>query len=274
MTTPDMTTPDMTTPTGGTPGVTPIVFLHIPKTAGQTIHSELARVVGSARVSPIRVHTQPPPGPDQAAAQLPPGFRLYSGHLDWTALDSLPGDRFVFTVLRDPWERIASFYFYLLDQAQSLSPAALQDPARLGLQMILTRSADDYFFGGGAPWQQFILDHYDNFYCSYFATQKMRGQKEIAALSGPDRISRALDNSRKIDRIYGTHDLAPLQTDILALLRRNIHVTKKYINTGPQARSTLRWPVLLERLERDATAARLTAFGSLDRDLMTRLNLP
>jgi Sulfotransferase family len=264
----------MTMPVAGRPEVPPIVFLHIPKTAGQTIHSELARVVGRSHVSPIRVHTQPPPGPGQAAAQLPPGYRLYSGHLDWTALDSLPGDRFVFTVLRDPWERIASFYFYLLDQAQNLPAAALQDPGRLGLQMILTRSADDYFFGGDAPWQQFILDHYDNFYCSYFATQKMRGQKEIAALSGPDRISRALEKSRQIDRIYGTHDLTPLQTDILDLLRCKIHVTEKYINTGPQERSTLRWPVLLDRLERDSTAARLSAFASLDRDLMTRLDLP
>jgi hypothetical protein len=254
--------------------VTPVVFLHIPKTAGQTIHSELARVVGAAQVSPVRVHTQAPPGPDHAAAQLPPGYGLYSGHLDWTALDRLPEDRFVFSVLRDPWERIASFYFYLLDQAQGLNATALQDPARLGLRMILTRSADDYFFGGEAPWQQFILDHYDNFYCSYFATRKMRGHKQIAGLSGPDLIDRALDNSRQIDRIYGTHDLTPLQTDILARLGRPIRVTDRYINAGPQSRSGLRWPALLARLERDDTAARLTGFGTSDRALMTRLDLP
>ena len=152
----------------------PIVFLHIPKTAGQTIHSELARVIGAPHVSPIRVHTQAARGPGHAAAQLPPGYRLYSGHLDWTALDSLPEDRFVFSVLRDPWERIASFYFYMLEQAQGLDAATLEDPSRIGFRMILTHSADDYFFGGDVQWQQFILDHYDNFYCSYFATRKMR----------------------------------------------------------------------------------------------------
>ena len=252
----------------------PIVFLHIPKTAGQTIHSELSRVVGATRVSPVRVHTQAALGPGHAAAQLPLGYSLYSGHLDWTALDSLPADRFVFSVLRDPWERIASFYFYLLEQAQSLDPATLDDPGRVGSRMILTRSADDYFFGGDAAWQQFILDHYDNFYCSYFATHRMRGHKAIAGLSGPDRIARALEKSRQIDRIYGTHDLAPLQSDILALLRQEIRVTHKFINTGPQTRDTLRWPKLLERLERKDTAARLTDFGTLDRDLMTRLDLP
>lgn len=256
------------------PVIKPIVFLHIPKTAGQTIHNALARVVGEAQVSPIRVHTQPPPGPDRAAAQFPPGYRLYSGHLDWTALDNLPSDRFVFSVLRNPWERIASFYFYLLDQAQALDPATLDTPGRMGFKMITTRSADDYFFGGDGQWQQFILDHYDNFYCNYFATRKMRGQKETAGLSGPDRVARALDNSRQIDRIYGTHDLAPLQTDILALMQQHIRVTDKFVNTGPQSRETLRWPMLLDRLERDGSAARLAAFGTLDRDLMTRLGLP
>ena len=252
----------------------PIVFLHIPKTAGQTIHSELARVVGAARVSPVRVHTQAARGPEHAAAQMPPGYGLYSGHLDWTALDNLPSDRFVFSVLRDPWERIASFYFYLLEQAQRLDTAALHAPDRIGFRMILTRSADDYFFGGDARWQQFILDHYDNFYCSYFATRKMRGHPDIAGLSGPDLIDRALNNCRHIDRIYSTHDLAPLQADILALMRQNIHVTDTFINTGPQTRNTLRWPKLLERLERGETAARLADFGSLDRALMTRLDLP
>ncbi|WP_430450438.1 hypothetical protein [Rhodophyticola sp.] len=66
---------------------TTIVFLHIPKTAGQTIHSELARVVGAKAVSPVRVHTQAARG----VAQMPPGYRLYSGHIDWEALDTLPG---------------------------------------------------------------------------------------------------------------------------------------------------------------------------------------
>lgn len=49
MTTPGMTMPDMTTPTtgmqtAGKPGVTPIVFLHIPKTAGQTILQDVVKM--------------------------------------------------------------------------------------------------------------------------------------------------------------------------------------------------------------------------------------
>ena len=82
----------------------PIVFLHIPKTAGQTIHFALAEMVGARNVSPIRVNGQ---AVDHCT--LPPGYLLHSGHIDWTNLDSVEGNPFVFTVLRDPAERIGSF---------------------------------------------------------------------------------------------------------------------------------------------------------------------
>merc|ERR1711969_313057 len=138
----------------------PIVFLHIPKTAGQTIHNALAAMVGGRHVSPIRTHTQAPGD----APQMPAGYALYSGHIDWTELETLPGGRFTFTVLRDPRERIASFYFFLLKEAEALDRDALERPQNYGKKLILQRSADDYFFGGPAGFNAFILDHYDNFY--------------------------------------------------------------------------------------------------------------
>ena len=89
-----------------------IVFLHIPKTAGQTVHSELLRIFGPEHTSPVRVHTQA-----GADGQFPEGYRFYSGHLDWETFDTADSDSFVFTVLRDPKDRIASFYFYLLHKS-------------------------------------------------------------------------------------------------------------------------------------------------------------
>jgi hypothetical protein len=105
-----------------------IVFLHIPKTAGQTIHTALCNAVGPEAVSPIRVHTQVADGP----SQFPPGYRLYSGHLDWEAIERVPKPRFVFTVLRDPLERLASFYFYIRRQAERISLDELAKPNRIG----------------------------------------------------------------------------------------------------------------------------------------------
>lgn len=159
-----------------------IVFLHIPKTAGQTIHAELGRVVGEAAVSPVRVHTQAGPG----AAQFPPGYRLYSGHIDWEALETVPEPRFTFTVLRDPLERLASFYFYICREAGKLSPEELSTPARTGMRMALESSPDEYFFGGTPGWRRFVRDHYRLPYCSYLITRKIRGWSAMPDLPNPE----------------------------------------------------------------------------------------
>jgi hypothetical protein len=247
----------------------PLVFLHIPRATGQAIHRELARVVGEDGVSPIRTHTQAGPG----AAQLPPRYRLYSGHLDWLELDALPA-RFAFTVLRDPFERIASFYFYLLDQAERLAPEALARPEHTGERMILTHGADDYFFGGDAAWQAFVRDHYDNFYTSYLATRRMRGREELAGLRPHDKMSRALEGAARLDRVYATTRLEALEADIAALTGQQVSLVGHYVNVGFSDPGFRRWPALLERLERDSSARRLARFGSLDEQLMENLGLP
>lgn len=252
----------------GTPA-RPIVFLHIPKTAGQTIHSELERIVGTRETSPVRVHTQV----DSGAAQFPPGHALYSGHIDWTHIDALPAPRFTFTVLRDPLERIASFYFYLLREAEKLGPDELQSPARTGMRMALTRSADDYFFGGDAGWQRFIRDHYDNVYCTYFATRKIRGWKDVAGLERPALFGLAKQGAQAIDRIYSVADLSRLEADIATCTGKPIKVANQYVNAGPDAKGALRWPKLRATFEKDNSINKLRRFTGLDQRLMQRLGL-
>lgn len=172
----------------------PIVFLHIPKTAGQTIHNALVAAVGGGKqVSPIRVHTQ-------SADQYPEGYRLYSGHLDWDHIYKAGPDRFSFTVLRDPAERIASFYFYLQKEARKLSASDLRK--NIGKRRALEWSADDYFFGGDNKWQAFILDHYNNFYCSYFSTRMMRGHARIAHLKPSELIGSAQSGLESLQGVY------------------------------------------------------------------------
>ena len=265
-----MTDPSDTATTGRTTG--PVVFLHIPKTAGQTIHSELSRVVGDSAVSPVRVHTGAPPG----VGQFPPGYRLYSGHIDWEALETLPSDRFVFSVLRAPLERIASFYFYTLRQAAGLSGEELATPERTGMRMITSLSADDYFFGGDQRWQRFIHDHYDNVYCTYFATRKIRGRRDIESATRDDLFRRALKGTKALDRIYSVDDLAALERDIEIRLGAGIKVADRFMNAGPEAAAAtpaLRWPQLAARFEKDASIRQLKSFGRLDRRLMRRLGL-
>lgn len=247
----------------------PIVFLHIPKTAGQTIHNALTGLVGPDRVSPVRVHSQVGEG----ASQMPSGYSLYSGHLDWTDLESLPERRFVFTVLRDPRERIASFYFYLLKEAAALNQQALERPENKGKRAILTRSAEDYFFAGTPAWRHFVRDHYDNFYCSYLATRKVRGWLEIQSLRRAEKLVAALDNAARINRIYTTRNLGALETDIANRYGTKISVVNTYTNRGGISRDKLRWPMLLERLESDRAVRELERFATIDLALIDRLGL-
>lgn len=246
--------------------MTVIVFLHIPKTAGQTVHNALVRAVGADAVSPIRVHTQAAP-----AGQFPPGYRLYSGHLDWTELDSLPAPRFVFSILRDPRERIASFYFYLRKEAEALDRAALDRPENLGKKRALSWTAEDYFFGGDPAWQDFIRDHYDNFYCSYFATRRMRGRAEIAGLAEQERLDRAVAGAGSLDGLYTIADLAPLEADLSRLLSRPVSFAGTHANRGPLSPGTPRWPELVALLGSDRLARRLDGFATLDSQLLDRL---
>jgi len=248
----------------------PIVFLHIPKTAGQTIHAELTRIAGAEAVSPVRVHTQARTDADQ----LPPGYSVYSGHIDWTALTGLPADRFTFSVLRDPRERIASFYFYLLKEARAQSPEELEKPHRAGMKRILSVSATEYFCGGDRPWQVFVHDHYDNFYTRYFAARKMRAWAATRDLAEGMLLDTAEAHIRTdLDRIYSTGDLGRLEQDIARRYGTPISVTDRFVNTGDQPRTSARWPRLMELMEGDAARARLEGFTRADAALMERLGL-
>ena len=246
--------------------MTRIVFLHIPKTAGQTVHSELSRIVGVDKTSPIRVHTQA-----TSPAQYPEGYSVYSGHLDWDQLQTGIPDQFIFTILRDPFERIASFYFYLKHKALTLTEDQITQPQNSGMRTARNWSADDYFFGGDTAWQRFILDHYDNFYCSYLATRKVRGSAALCQLSQADVLACAHRAALRLDGIYDIANLSPLEDDIHRLTGQRPNIVGTRINSGPASSEPNRWHALLQCLERDANRQRLHDFARTDAALIRRL---
>lgn len=228
----------------------PIVFLHIPKTAGQTVHNSLTRALTARDVSPIRVHTQTACAKDQ----YPAGYSLYSGHLDWVDIGHLPPARFIFTVLRDPGERIASFYFYLQRKAAGLDAATLNLPQNIGLKRALGWSPDDYFFGGDDAWQVFVRSHYDNFYCSYFATRRMLGWGATRSASQQETLSQARAGLACLDRVYSTNDMALMETDFQHRFDMRLNLVGRYDNASGDAANSLRWPRLLANFASDLAA--------------------
>ena len=245
----------------------PIVFLHIPKTAGQTVHNCLSREVKARRVSPIRVHTQTASTKDQ----YPPGYSLYSGHLDWNDIGHLPAARFVFTVLRDPGERLASFYFYLQREAAGLDAATLNLPQNIGLKRALHWSPDDYFFGGDDIWQVFVRSHYDNFYCTYFATRRMLGWGATQALTQNEAMLQARAGLACLDRVYSTNDMATIETEFHHRFGMRLTVADRYDNTSGDPKNAMRWPRLLASFASDRAAKHMQNLIMRDQTLIKDL---
>ena len=245
-----------------------VVFPHIPKTAGQTVTKALRCAFPRTAFSPVRTHAAAP-----ADAQMPPGYQLYAGHIDWVDLETLPENRFAFTVLRDPRDRIASFYFYVRREAKKLSRKELASKARTNMRMAMTRTPDDYFFGGDPAWQRFIQDHYNNFYCNYFVTRKIRGWKEVANLDHGSLISRAIIGAGRLQKVYAITDLNLLEQDLEDVLGVRPKIHGVHLNAGPSPDTARRWTDLIARFERDTSASRLAQFADADARLMDRLGL-
>jgi hypothetical protein len=197
-----------------------IVFLHIPKTAGQSVHHFLTHFVAHDKIAPARVNEQLV---TMSISEILK-FQLFSGHMDWSLLDCLPNPKFTFTVLREPVSRIVSFYLYLLREAKALSPEELLLPANAGKQAILKLSCDEYFSAGPPSMRTFLDNHYDNFYTYYFAgrrfdaRQKLLGQQQADKTFTSQKIlDMAVENLALLNGVYSVDALHLLERDIRAL---------------------------------------------------------
>lgn len=246
-----------------------LVFLHIPKTAGQTVHFEFERVFGKDAISPIRVHTQSP----KTSFPEPDKYQVFSGHIDWHDIDVVSAPKVVFSVLRDPRERLASFFFYLRSKRKNLSDSEIEQPQHRGIRLASTLSADDYFGEQDFPEREFLDDHYDNFYVNYFASRRMRGRKSVADLTPTARIAQAAENARAIDLVCMTNQLDLVENLIEREFGKSIKLQGRYANVGPQSEKSSRFEALLDEVKDKRTVDRIHAMCSLDDIFLKELGL-
>lgn len=107
-----------------------IVFLHIPKTAGTTVRQALYGNFGSADTFPDTNWIGHYP------ANVISKYRLFAGHFTMHDIEHVPAPKHVFTILREPRQRIVSYYRYRRARDAG-KPVAGADPlgARLSLPL-------------------------------------------------------------------------------------------------------------------------------------------
>jgi len=109
-----------------------LVLMHIPKTAGTTLIGILDHHFKPAQIFPDQLQLRGYP------AQHLGRFRLFRGHFPLRDVQYIPGQKFVFTMLREPRARILSQYHY--HKARKIDASlrgTLVEKARLPLKKYL-----------------------------------------------------------------------------------------------------------------------------------------
>lgn len=255
-------------------GAVKIFFLHIPKTAGQSVHNALVNGFGAESVCPARVNEQLLM---MTISQLN-SYRIFSGHFDWTLLDCVQGPKYVFTILREPMDRILSFYFFLRDQASQFSQEELDNPSRQGLRAVWKNCPHDYFTTGPPHLRRFLDDHYDNFYAYYFAARSFGGRGQLTGLirrgllTTNDVLRMARDNMRQLDAVYTIDEMPKVLEKIRELSGQPLFGDDTYrVNINRNLEAGRRMLALRELGATDDTFRKIEQFCELDIQLWREL---
>lgn len=142
---------------------------------------------------------------------------MFAGHLDWEDLDRVEGPSFTFTVLREPRERVLSYYFFMRAEAVRM---AREKPVQVNqvADAALTLSPDDFFCTGGSPSVRLNIDNQlDNHYAHYFARRSARLRYRSRENTLPDSqlLVMARRNLDRLDGVFQTGRLTPLKWAVI-----------------------------------------------------------
>ncbi len=111
-----------------------LIFLHLPKTGGTSIHNQLVAAVPRERIFPWRFSHEA-----QQHAARAPDYQVFSGHFRASDFADLPGEVLRFTILREPVARLLSFYHFcrrhsreVVERHQLIQPRIARERGLLG----------------------------------------------------------------------------------------------------------------------------------------------
>lgn len=93
-----------------------VVFIHTPKTGGNSINSYFKEYIGSKRSGRVVRYDDFREGGVDAFARRAQSAGYVMGHMPWEAFERCRDERtFAFTVLRDPYDRLRSLYYFIVN---------------------------------------------------------------------------------------------------------------------------------------------------------------
>jgi hypothetical protein len=246
-----------------------LVFLHIPKTAGQSIHFNLERVFGKGAIAPVRLNSDWRRHRTEDLAT----YQVFSGHLDWNKLDFVPEPKVTITVTRDPLQRIVSLYLFYRKQAAVLSEDELNAPARIGMRLVRRLTCEDYFCNPDLEHRDYIDERFDNVQTYYFAggNYTSRRRLKFEAAAAPSRtalIERAIANIASIDFVGRFRELPRLERYLAKRFDGRFDFAAKKTNVALDERDHLDPIFLAEHGFTARTLNRLAEMTCLDEELL------
>jgi hypothetical protein len=101
-----------------------LVFVHLPKTGGTTLHHHFSAHFRPEEICPERFSNLQSYSPDELMR-----WRFFSGHFNADEIKRIPGPVYTVTVLRNPIERLLShYYFWKRHTAQYIERLNLRGP--------------------------------------------------------------------------------------------------------------------------------------------------
>ena len=135
-----------------------LVFLHVPRTGGTTLHHHLAAHFAPNEICPERFSRLDQYRPDQLEK-----WRFFSGHFNADEIRRIPGPLFIVTILRNPIERLLSNYYYW----KRHRPEVIENHSLEGPRLIKGGSLADFLGSNHGV----VLDSTNNMMARRFAGQ-------------------------------------------------------------------------------------------------------
>lgn len=185
-----------------------IVFLHIPKTGGTSVHEFLVTKFNSDEVCPERFNNLESHPKEELSR-----YYLFSGHYDMSGVNHIDGDKDIIAFFRDPKDRILSlYYFWKAHRWSTIEKANLNGP-RLAKSLSLLEFLR--YPNEGIP------ANIDNYYARVLAGKMYCGPNRAFLHSENEMISRSMTAIDSMSAIGVMEDFATSYRFVLSRLGYN-----------------------------------------------------